>query len=66
MNKFHERLLTRIIVFITASQYLLDGVERWSGKTTIRVGKPSKPLADLVNSKYNISNPSRVLMVGDK
>lgn len=55
-----------IIVYVTAPQYLVDGIERWSGKTAIKMGKPSKPLADSINAKYNIADPNRVLMVGDK
>ncbi|XP_066154971.1 uncharacterized protein [Euwallacea fornicatus] len=47
------------------AKYHINAIEKWTCRTALRVGKPSNVLAHFVHSKYNISDNSRVLMVGD-
>ncbi|CAG9760967.1 unnamed protein product [Ceutorhynchus assimilis] len=47
------------------NQYLVDALLDCTNKTPIRMGKPSQAAVDLAISKFEITDPSRTLMVGD-
>ncbi|XP_076271250.1 uncharacterized protein LOC143203040 [Rhynchophorus ferrugineus] len=51
--------------FVVFPKYYVDGIERWTNRKCTPMAKPSDALKDLLFSKYNITDPSKVLFVGD-
>lgn len=41
-------------------------MEGWTGKKAIPMAKPGQALQNLIKTKFQVSDPRRVLMVGDK
>ncbi|KAH1027490.1 hypothetical protein HUJ05_000987 [Dendroctonus ponderosae] len=44
----------------------IDALERWSNRKASVIGKPEKALGNIIQSKLNISDGQRILMIGDR
>ncbi|XP_030753244.1 phosphoglycolate phosphatase 1B, chloroplastic-like [Sitophilus oryzae] len=47
------------------SKYYIDGIQRWTNRQCIQMAKPGLAFKDVLISKYGITDPSRVLFIGD-
>ncbi|XP_030748830.1 glycerol-3-phosphate phosphatase-like [Sitophilus oryzae] len=50
---------------IIGPKFYIEGIERWTNRKCIKIAKPGTVLKELLISKHEIVDPSRVLFVGD-